>query len=499
MKTKSTACFFLLFFGFCISNVNAQYTFTLSPDSVHQGQNITTTITADADIWVGATVQNATYYLTKNWQFLLYPVTASFVFVNAHTIQLSWNFSSGVDIGMYKFILYNPHPVNANNEKVEGEDSQIEFTKHKSGSRKGCGGPCPLELIQDSAFKILSDCIIDGYAYNDLNFNNHKDAGEPVLPNIKFYTSPGNTIVQTDANGKYVVGVGYGQTKTIYYCQTNGWMSSLPTNYFKIFTVTSDLHNKNFAMRPDTTINSNGIYNTHGNPKCNTVCSFSQRIDNTGTMTFNNLKIYFVKPAGYSIYSYTTGGIISGDTILWKNITVTGGHFKKVNLKLNIPSGTAPFTIKTIYSYNNMQHGVYFSNTQTTVLTPTCAAGVKYEEIENNFINSEIEIKTLETTSQTNSSSEMNYLNAQYSNSELHLFPNPANNFISITTPGNIKNRSVLIFDLSGKQILKKVFDDNNYEPQVSLTDVTDGLYLICILSGNKILYRNKLSVIKQD
>lgn len=64
---------------------------------------------------------------------------------------------------------------------------------------------------------------------------------------------------------------------------------------------------------------------------------------------------------------------------------------------------------------------------------------------------------------------------------ELNVFPNPAEDYIEITSQTNLVINSVSIYDLAGKKVLAKTYDDAITEANISLVGLKQSIYLITI------------------
>jgi len=78
-------------------------------------------------------------------------------------------------------------------------------------------------------------------------------------------------------------------------------------------------------------------------------------------------------------------------------------------------------------------------------------------------------------------------LNIEDDAPETSLYPNPAENSVTITLNSDWKGQKVLnLLDLSGKALITKEFSQNSYELNVS--GLATGLYIIKIKDGNNTL-----------
>lgn len=73
---------------------------------------------------------------------------------------------------------------------------------------------------------------------------------------------------------------------------------------------------------------------------------------------------------------------------------------------------------------------------------------------------------------------------------QVNLFPNPASDFISIeATLKNQVKANLLLFDLSGKQLMFKPLNGQHITESVDIKSLVPGQYLIHIQTGNEIIY----------
>ncbi|MDZ7741285.1 MAG: T9SS type A sorting domain-containing protein [Bacteroidota bacterium] len=75
---------------------------------------------------------------------------------------------------------------------------------------------------------------------------------------------------------------------------------------------------------------------------------------------------------------------------------------------------------------------------------------------------------------------------------KLHIYPNPAREFITINGFEEIRNPMVKIYDIQGNLVFKKELSANNNK--VKLPDISNGIYLLKITgSGNKVAKASRL------
>ena len=74
------------------------------------------------------------------------------------------------------------------------------------------------------------------------------------------------------------------------------------------------------------------------------------------------------------------------------------------------------------------------------------------------------------------------------------LYPNPANNLINLSYEfGNGVSYEVACFDINGKQVLNTSWINNSTMKQIDISNLTPGVYLLKIVSGNDIIHTEKV------
>lgn len=74
------------------------------------------------------------------------------------------------------------------------------------------------------------------------------------------------------------------------------------------------------------------------------------------------------------------------------------------------------------------------------------------------------------------------------------LYPNPANNLINLSYEfGNGASYEVACFDINGKQVLNTSWINNSTMKQIDISNLTPGVYLLKIVSGNDIIHTEKV------
>lgn len=85
-------------------------------------------------------------------------------------------------------------------------------------------------------------------------------------------------------------------------------------------------------------------------------------------------------------------------------------------------------------------------------------------------------------------------VNEIYSDSDIAIYPNPADNFIEIDLPDVISNAQLLIYNLTGQLITKKQIISNQ---QIPISELVNGTYIFVIQEGDKVIGRQRMIVAK--
>jgi hypothetical protein len=79
---------------------------------------------------------------------------------------------------------------------------------------------------------------------------------------------------------------------------------------------------------------------------------------------------------------------------------------------------------------------------------------------------------------------------------QLQLYPNPAQETITIKSDMNLNGKEYCIFDFVGKSVLKGKFSDDI--KSVSVSELNNGVYILTIYDfNNKLISTNKVAIIK--
>lgn len=81
-------------------------------------------------------------------------------------------------------------------------------------------------------------------------------------------------------------------------------------------------------------------------------------------------------------------------------------------------------------------------------------------------------------------------------NFHINIFPNPANELLTIQSDKNIQNGKIILTDLSGREIASQNLNQQNSN-QIDISKFSNGIYLLKIYSGNTVLKIEKLVIEK--
>lgn len=85
---------------------------------------------------------------------------------------------------------------------------------------------------------------------------------------------------------------------------------------------------------------------------------------------------------------------------------------------------------------------------------------------------------------------------SELQNNQIQLYPNPAQETITIKSELNLKGKEYCIFDFVGKSVLKGKFSDDI--KSLSVSELNNGVYILTIYdSNNKLISTNKVAIIK--
>ena len=74
------------------------------------------------------------------------------------------------------------------------------------------------------------------------------------------------------------------------------------------------------------------------------------------------------------------------------------------------------------------------------------------------------------------------------------IYPNPANRELNVYCPDIVENEALLsIYDLTGKRLMSVILTQSNQK--IALDKITKGIYLVQIVSQNKMLLNEKLII----
>jgi type IX secretion system substrate protein len=159
----------------------------------------------------------------------------------------------------------------------------------------------------------------------------------------------------------------------------------------------------------------------------------------------------------YYISNYQSGTAATG------NYQLTHGNAQTVVAQTNILAtetglNTAAFTLKT-YNFTPSSTGVYYFGFRNN--TPANAAGT-HALIVDNFTVTEL------------------LSAADFISSKFSVYPNPANNIVTISNNGNIQINKVVITDVNGRTVKTGNFNGVT-ETQMNVSDLNTGVYFMNI------------------
>jgi hypothetical protein len=77
-----------------------------------------------------------------------------------------------------------------------------------------------------------------------------------------------------------------------------------------------------------------------------------------------------------------------------------------------------------------------------------------------------------------------------YANNNVSIYPNPASDFVNITTTNLPANLNMYVYDIHGKQIMARVITDANY--LLDISSLANGVYGVVIMDDASIIHRSK-------
>jgi hypothetical protein len=86
-------------------------------------------------------------------------------------------------------------------------------------------------------------------------------------------------------------------------------------------------------------------------------------------------------------------------------------------------------------------------------------------------------------------------LSCDFDNSVINLFPNPANVVLMISRNSDANDFEIEIIDLNGKLITHQFLDNDLINSQIKLNDISQGVYIVNVLSKNTSLQIEKLII----
>ena len=169
--------------------------------------------------------------------------------------------------------------------------------------------------------------------------------------------------------------------------------------------------------------------------------------------------------------------------------TVYIGNNATISFTDSLVGATYQWQVDLGTGYTNLSNAGQFSGTDTTILiisnTTMSNNNTKYRCVFTESASCEDTTDVSTLTIENNTS--INKLN----NSLVKMFPNPANDFITLTLTNNT-NGQIIITDILGKDVFSKTFNSN--EVQISLKILeSKGIFFVKVLDLN-----NNLTSIKK-
>jgi hypothetical protein len=230
------------------------------------------------------------------------------------------------------------------------------------------------------------------------------------------------------------------------------------------------------------------------------VCDYAHtKIQNvTGDTSINNLNYKKLTD---------TKGFLREDTLLgkaWLYDTISNSEHLIMDLSLEVSDtfycfdynwNAYPFIVDSVFYENNLKH-VRFGNltiNQCSFNTPKvsfieglgCDAGLEFQgELMGDYFFTAT-LCQFKDGERDYHNSDIDYTDSciiegggieELYRSEIHLFPNPANDFIKLTF-NNQQPRTISIYDQQGR--LMKALPVVEIEPQISVSDLKSGIYFI--------------------
>jgi len=133
-----------------------------------------------------------------------------------------------------------------------------------------------------------------------------------------------------------------------------------------------------------------------------------------------------------------------------------------------------------------------WSNQSTNqILTLTSAIGLGTHEfsVVVTDANQCVATDTINVTFQTCVGIEFN------KDAELTMFPNPANDFVTVTFPSNMPSKALFeVFDIYGKKVISQIIDEHTQTKTFNIKSLKSGLYIM-LLTTNSNQYNSKLII----
>ena len=83
-----------------------------------------------------------------------------------------------------------------------------------------------------------------------------------------------------------------------------------------------------------------------------------------------------------------------------------------------------------------------------------------------------------------------------FEDSAYKLFPNPAENQITITTPTPIDNAKIEVYDFLGRRVLHSFYKNQADNINVNIEQLNSGIYIVVLKQKDKVIAKTKLQVL---
>lgn len=216
----------------------------------------------------------------------------------------------------------------------------------ESVSDKNCTGV----IYKNTIEVIQTDSLcgrIAGYHYMEEDGNCIKDANEIFSPFRQLKITPGDIYVNTGQNGQFDIPLGYGTYTISSISQSSEQISCTESHTFTLDNNTPTKENIIFTSNKTSDLSTNihtGIFRPGFDITIHTYAY------NRGSEE-ETLNMYLILPTELTINNTTLDyDRVSGDTLFWDDLTITGFQYRSVILNVNLPATTELGTILELES-----------------------------------------------------------------------------------------------------------------------------------------------------